>query len=374
MWVEKLEVSGWRNHPRSEISCGPGVSLLVGPNGQGKTNLVEALYYLATLGSHRVSSNSALISDQEDSATIYAGFRHDIRSVSVGVTLKRKGASEAVINGAKAKVADVPRWASVVMFAPEDIGIVRGEPTARRSFMDQLVVSASPSMAAVYQDFDRALKQRNALLKNLRGRPGSDHESTLSVWNEKFVSLGSEIVAQRARYLRDVMPLVTERYLALAERDIVAHRYAASLGVHDLDFDYSDAGAVQEVFRSAIGARAQEEIERGQSLVGPQRDDVELTISTKPARTHASQGETWSLALSLRLATAAWLRRERSSGDPIIVLDDVFAELDAKRRERLVGLVSGYQQIIVTSAVEEDLPVMLVEDIFDVAQGTVVKR
>jgi DNA replication and repair protein RecF len=374
VWLEKLDVSGWRNHSHSYVSCVPGTTLLIGSNGQGKTNLVEALYFLATLGSHRVSSNGVLIGDGGDSATIYAELRHDARAVSVGVTLRRKGPMDALVNGAKAKPSDLPRWVSVVMFAPEDITIVRGEPSARRSFMDHLVISSSPSMSGVYQDFDRVLKQRNSLLKSLRARRASAESSTLEVWNEKFVSLGAQIVAHRARYLREVIPLATEHYGTLAEADSVAYKYLPSFLEAGAELDYGDTNEVYTALVDAVIRRAADEIERGQTLVGPQRDDVEFTISTKPARTHASQGETWSLALSLRLATAAWLKQERSSGDPIIVLDDVFAELDARRRERLVGLVTGYQQIIVTSAVEEDVPAELAGAVFDVRNGVVAPR
>lgn len=373
MWVERLEVSGWRNHESSGLSLTPGITILVGANGQGKTNLVEGLYFLATLGSHRVSTPAALIRDGAESATLYADLRHDDRVVSVGLTLKRRGASEAVVNGAKAKPSALPYWASVVMFAPEDMGIVRGEPGARRGFMDQLVVSGSPAMAATYQDFDRVLRQRNSLLKTLKTARGTADHSTLDVWDEKFISLGAAIITQRCRHLDAVMPLVAEHYSALADHDVVSYRYVSAIGSNET-VDFLDGARVHEALTNELRARRADEIDRGQTLVGPQRDDVDLLISGKPARTHASQGEGWSLALSLRLATAAWLRNTRSSGDPVIILDDVFAELDARRRERLVALVSGYQQILVTTAVEEDLPSQLTGVVHDVAGGVVRAR
>ena len=374
MWVEKLDIQGWRNHQNSTLVFSPGTTLFIGPNGQGKTNIVESLYYLGTLGSHRVSTSSALIGDSSDTATIYADLRHGDRTVSVGITLKRKGSTDAVINGAKAKPSDIPHWVSVVMFAPEDIAIVRGEPSARRQFMDQLVVSASPSMSAVYQDFERVLKQRNSLLKSLRSTRGSADSSTLEVWNEKFVALSTTIVTQRNRYLSDVMPLVSSHYSTLANDDVVGYRYLPSFASCGPDGDYHNDEEVSWALAQEIASRRSDEVDRGQTLVGPQRDDVELSIATKPARTHASQGETWSLALSLRLATAAWLRQERSSGDPIIVLDDVFAELDAHRRSKLVSLVADYQQILITSAVEEDVPAALTGVVCDVRSGVVTPR
>ena len=373
MWVEKLEITGWRNHAHSSLNFAPGTTVLVGPNGQGKTNIVEALLYLATLGSHRVSSTQPLITDGEESATIYADLRHDQRSVGVGLTLKRKGSSDAQVNGVKAKASDIPHWVSVVMFAPEDTAIVRGEPGDRRAFMDQLVISASPSMAAIYQDFERVIKQRNSLLKSLKLASSRD-TSTLSVWNDKFIELATQIVVTRQRYLREVMPLATQNYAQLAADDVLDFRYVPSFFSASEDADFAEPAVVAGLLAEGIASKAKEEIERGVTLVGPHRDDVEFMISGKLGRTHASQGETWSLALSLRLGTAQWLRQERTSGDPIIVLDDVFSELDKSRRERLVGLVGDYSQIIVTAAVEEDLPSELGGTLVDVKAGVVSPR
>jgi len=373
VWVEKLEITGWRNHAHSSLTLAPGTTVLVGPNGQGKTNIVEALLYLATLGSHRVSSTQPLINDGEQAATIYADLRHDQRSVGVGLTLKRKGSTDAQVNGVKAKTSDIPHWVSVVMFAPEDTAIVRGEPGDRRAFMDQLVISASPSMAAIYQDFDRVVKQRNSLLKSLRLTSSSD-TSTLSVWNDKFVELAAQIIIARHRYLGEVMPLATKNYALLAGDDVLDFRYVPSVVVESVTADLADPVVVAELLTQGIAHKAREEIDRGISLVGPHRDDVEFMISGKLARTHASQGETWSLALSLRLGTAQWLRHERASGDPIIILDDVFSELDKSRRARLVGLVADYSQIIVTAAVEEDLPSGLGGTLVDVTAGVVSPR
>ena len=373
MWVEKLEITGWRNHSLSSLNLSPGTTILVGPNGQGKTNIVEALLYLATLGSHRVSSTQPLIKDGESSATIYADLRHGQRSVGVGITLKRKGSTDAHVNGVKAKASDIPHWVSVVMFAPEDTAIVRGEPGDRRAFMDQLVISASPSMSAIYQDFERVVKQRNSLLKSLR--LASSHDtSTLSVWNDKFIELATQIIVGRQRYLREVMPLATENYALLAGDDVLDFRYVPSVTAPSEDVDLVDPGVVTSLLAEGLASKAREEIERGMSLVGPHRDDVEFMISGKLGRTHASQGETWSLALSLRLGIAQWLRAERASGDPIIVLDDVFSELDKSRRERLVGLVGDYSQIIVTAAVEEDLPSDLGGTLIDLKGGVVSPR
>lgn len=374
MWVQGLEVNQWRNHSHSAISCEPGVTLFIGPNGQGKTNMVEALYYLSTLSSHRVSNNQALIQDDQDDATIVANLQHDSRSVSVGLTLKRKGTSEAVVNQSKAKASDIPQWVSAVLFAPEDVAIIRGEPGGRRGFMDQLVTNASSVMAGVYQDFDRVLRQRNSLLKSLRSSNKPSDQSTLDVWDDKFVRLASRVMVERHRYLRAVMPFVTDYYSHLAGGDQVSFSYPPSSGKSIPGLQEGDLEAVVAQFREDLGNKRREEIDRGITLLGPQRDDLELTISGASARTHASQGETWSLALGLRLATAQWLRQEKSSGDPIIILDDVFAELDASRRQKLLGLVGDYDQLLVTSAVEEDLPDGLAGAIYDVSGGRVTQR
>lgn len=374
MWVSELDIRQWRNHAQSTVRCEQGITLFIGPNGQGKTNMVEALYFLSTLSSHRVATQQALVQDGCDEATVFATLRHDQRTVSVGLTLKRKGASQAVINQSKAKASNIPQWVSAVMFAPEDSALVRGEPGGRRSFMDSLVMGSSPMMASVYQDFDRVLRQRNSLLKSLRATGKTTEMAALDVWNNKFIGLATKVMIERHRYLRAVMPFVTQHYSHLAGGDLVGFTYVPSSRAVFEGLEDDDAPSVEEQFQEDLTARRYDEIDRGITLVGPQRDDLDLTISGKPARTHASQGETWSLALGLRLATAQWLRQERSSGDPIIILDDVFAELDASRRHKLVALVADYTQLLVTSAVEEDLPAGLDGAVYDVIGGSVKKR
>lgn len=372
MWISELTLTRWRNHEQTQVSFQPGVTLFVGPNGQGKTNLLEAMRYLATLGSHRVTGSAALIGDNHPAATIFATLRHEARDVSVGLTVKRQGSSEATVSGNKAKVSEVPRWVSAVLFAPEDVSIIRGEPGFRRAFVDELVISTSPSMAAVYQDFERVLKQRNSLLKSLRSSGGRADLSTLEVWNSNFVALAADIAQARMSHLSSIMPMVNDNYGHLAGGHSVSASYLPKGYV--LGEPSPSRADIALLIDEALVQHRSEELDRGLSLIGPQRDDVELLIAGKPARSHASQGETWSLALALRLATAAWLRQERPSGDPIIMLDDVFAELDAQRRARLVEIIRDYQQIVITSAVEEDVPSELTGQIFDVSQGVVSPR
>jgi len=372
VWLTHLDLTQWRNHGDTHLDFERGVTTFIGPNGQGKTNIVEAVRYLATLGSHRVGGTQALIGDGHDQATVHANLQHAERVVSVGLTLKRQGSSEALINGNKAKVSEIPGWVSMVMFAPEDISIVRGDPSTRRQFMDDLVISGSARMGGVFQDFDKVLKQRNTLLKSLKGNAAASSLGTLDVWDERFANLGAQIIVARQAYLHHIAPLVTLQYQHLAISDDVRVDYVSSVG------DLGPVGSHQQEIAGALLAGVQgkrsEEIDRGMTLVGPHRDDMDLFISGRLARTHASQGETWSLALALRLATALWLRRELSSGDPIIILDDVFSELDSTRRQKLVGLVADYEQLLVTSAVEEDLPEELGGTVCDVAHGVVTSR
>ncbi|HAA78871.1 MAG TPA: DNA replication/repair protein RecF [Microbacteriaceae bacterium] len=372
VWIRELALTRWRNHKETRVSLQPGVSLFVGPNGQGKTNILEAIGYLSTLASHRVNGAQALICDTHDDATIFGTLSHQSRDVTVGLTLKRRGASAATVSGNTAKVSEVPRWVSAVLFAPEDSAIVRGEPGFRRAFLDHLVISGSPSMAAVYQDFDRVLKQRNSLLKSLRKNGPRGELSTLDVWDESFISLSAEIVDQRMEHLLGILPLVNSNYATIAGGDEVQATYIPK--GYSLPSDRVERLEIKSALTAALALHRKDEIDRGMSLIGPQRDDLELLISQRPARSHASQGETWSLALSLRLATATWLKQERPSGDPIIMLDDVFAELDAKRRGHLVEMISGYEQILITSAVEEDVPQSLRGQVFDVAGGVVTPR
>ena len=370
MWISQLDLTQWRNHETTRLLCPVGVTVLVGPNGQGKTNIVEAIRYLATLGSHRVAATGPLIRDGADSATVYGHLHHGDREVAAGITLKRHGSNDATVNGNRVKVSEIPRWVSTVMFAPEDAAIVRGEPTFRRAFMDELVLSGSPSMAAVFSDFDRLVKQRNSLLKSLRAASRSADLSTLDAWTESFAQAAATIVAERVRYLRDVIPLVAKHYDNLAGGDQIAATYMPKGYVLE---DTSREFITQSIVEALATVR-QDELDRGMTLIGPHRDDVGLTVEGKPARTHASQGETWSLALSLRLGMAAWIRENRPSGDPIMILDDVFAELDAMRREKLVGAITGYEQLIITTAVEEDLPPGLEGHRLDVREGVVTPR
>ncbi|WP_067196094.1 DNA replication/repair protein RecF [Microbacterium sp. XT11] len=380
MIVEHLSLVDFRNYATAELALHRGPNVLVGRNGQGKTNLAEAIVFLATLGSHRVSSDAPMVRDGQDHAIIRARLSHGERKVLIEVQLNRQGSNKARINGSPSKTSELPRYAHVVLFAPEDLQIVRGDPSARRRFADQLLIQRTPRMAAVIADYDRVLKQRTALLKSARARGiRGDALSTLDVWDDKLVSLGSEIIAARQRLAADLQQPMTDAYAAIAGAD---HRPELewALSVRGGDPEEGDdiaAGAasdrenIAELFRSALTAKRTQELERGLTLTGPHRDDLLLRVRGLPVKGYASHGESWSVALSLRLASAELLRSESPAGDPVLILDDVFAELDADRRQRLAGLTAEYEQVVVTAAVEEDIPEALHRHVVRITAGTI---
>lgn len=379
MIVEQLSLVDFRNYAAAELTLAPGANVFVGRNGQGKTNLAEAIGYFATLGSHRVSQDAPMVRDGADAAFVRARLAHGERRVQLEAQLNRSGSNKARVNGSPVRTSELPRYAQVVLFAPEDLQIVRGDPSARRRFADQLLIQRAPRLSGVLADYDRVLKQRNALLKSARARGvRGEGLSTLEVWDDKLVSLGTEVIRARLRLAAELAGPLTTAYAAIAGAD---HRpqltWALSVGGSDPEEDDSpadagaaDASAIEQLFRTALAERRSAELDRGITLVGPHRDDLVLRIRDLPVKGYASHGESWSVALSLRLASAELLRAESSLGDPIVILDDVFAELDTDRRARLAGIVSDYQQVIVTAAVAEDVPIELRARTVRVEAGT----
>jgi DNA replication and repair protein RecF len=366
--VAHLSLTDFRNYESAELQLTPGPNLFVGSNGQGKTNLVESLGYLSTLGSHRVSTDHAMIRTGCDSAIIRARLSNGEQSVLAEVQINRVGANRAQINRSAIKTRELPRYFSSVLFAPEDLALVRGEPSGRRRFMDELLVLRAPRMSGVIADYDRVLRQRNSLLKSARASGVRGNLSTLDIWDERLVEFGSEIIEARADLVDELAPEVELAYAAIAGRE-----HAASLArqlsilssvTDDLDEPVVDslrrdrltAEETTEAFRAALIRVRRAELDRGITLAGPHRDDLVLTLNDLPARGYASHGESWSFALSLKLASAAVLRRESSSGDPVLILDDVFAELDESRRDRLADAVDGFEQVLITAAVGGDVP------------------
>lgn len=386
MRVIHLSLTDFRNYESAELDLVPGPNLFVGSNGQGKTNLVEALGYLSTLGSHRVSVDHAMIRSGMDAAIIRARLEHNERSVLAEVQLNRTGANRAQVNRSAIKTRELPRYFSSVLFAPEDLALVRGEPSGRRKFLDELLILRTPRMSGVIADYERVLKQRNSLLKSARasGVRGTQL-STLDIWDERLVALGSEIIEARGALIEELSPEVAIAYGAIAgaEHSASLASYLSILSKSADDAGPSDADTavrsdrmtteqVADEFRIALERLRRSELDRGITLVGPHRDDLVLTLNDLPARGYASHGESWSFALALKLASAAVLRRESAAGDPVLILDDVFAELDESRRARLAHAVDGFEQVLITAAVRGDVPDQLAAHVVNISEGHIV--
>jgi DNA replication and repair protein RecF len=376
--VEQVSLADFRNYVRADVSFAAGPTVLVGRNGQGKTNLAEAIVYLSAVGSHRVSSDAPLVREGADAAIVRARLAHGERRVQLEVQINRQGSNRARANGASIRSAELARYAQVVLFAPEDLQIVRGDPSARRRFADALLVQRSPRTAAVLADYDRVLRQRNALLKSARARGvRGDALATLDVWDDKLCALGTEIVDARRLLADELAQPLAGAYAAIAGADHDPRLdWALSIRSADPEADPAsapgdDATPTADRFRAALAAARTAELERGVTLVGPHRDDLVVRIKGLPVRGYASHGESWSTALALRLASAELLRARSALGDPVLVLDDVFAELDADRRSRLAAVAASYEQTIVTAAVEEDVPAALRARTVRIEAGTI---
>ena len=387
MLVKHLALANFRNYSTADVAFSPGVNLLVGPNGQGKTNLVEAIRFMSTLSSHRVAGYLPLIRNAQpevDQAIIRVLANHDGRDALLELELNRSTPNRARINKATApRVRDVLGYVNTVTFAPEDLDIVKKDPSNRRAFIDELLVQVSPRFAGVFSDYDRVLKQRNTLLRTARqtGAKGTSL-STLDAWDESLIKFGSEIVAARIALVERMRPLLTEAYqaIAIANNEPQILMKSSLLGDVVAEEDDSDSlehiensneSEVEQLFRSKLAQIRSRELERGITMVGPHRDDLVLMLSDLPAKGYASHGESWSFALALRLASIDLLRAETRSGDPVLILDDVFAELDAGRRARLAELVANNEQVLITAAVGEDVPDELRAKVFNVFAGEV---
>jgi DNA replication and repair protein RecF len=371
VYVRQLELIDFRNYPRVVVDFEPGPCVLVGANGQGKTNLLEALGYVATLGSHRVATDAPLVRVGAPRAVVRTAVVNDSRELLVELQIEPGKANRARLGRSPlTRVRDVLGALRLVLFAPEDLALVRGEPTERRRYLDELLTLRQPRFAGVRADYDRVLKQRNALLRTAylsrRGGTGAGDLSTLDVWDVHLARHGAELLAGRLDLCAALAPLVASAYEAV------------SAGSGDAVITYSrswadgDPVAVDELdgrLRAAMTESRAAEIDRGMTLVGPHRDDMTLTLGDVPAKGYASHGESWSYALALKLAAYDLLR---SGGiEPVLALDDVFAELDTGRRERLAELVRGASQTLVTCAVEADVPAGLRGSRYEVGSGGV---
>jgi DNA replication and repair protein RecF len=401
VYLSRLALTDFRSYAAADLALEPRVSVFLGANGEGKTNLVEAAAYLATLGSHRVAADAPLVRRGAERAVLRAVVVSGGTSSLVEIEINPGRANRARLNR-----SPVPRPRQVlgvlrtVLFAPEDLALVKGDPEGRRRFLDDLLVTSAPRYGAVRSDYERVLRQRTALLKSLRGRPaarmfagasrhagaaqedggarqggeGGSAPRMLEVWDDQLATLGAELLAGRIGLTTALRPLVAKAYQAVSgsgDGASIAYRQSAAASQEGAGEPPADRGALAVALREALGRVRAEELERGVCLVGPHRDDLELRIRDLPARGYASQGESWSMALALRLASYELLRA--AGDDPVLLLDDVFAELDTGRRERLATLVAGAEQVIVTAAVPGDVPSGLAGARFDVAGGTVTR-
>ncbi|MCW4601801.1 DNA replication/repair protein RecF [Janibacter hoylei] len=398
MHVRHLSIGDFRSYPSAELALEPGVSTLVGPNGQGKTNLVEAIGYVASLSSHRVATDQPLVRFGADRAIVRCAVVRDGRESLVELEITPGKANRAKLNRSPLpRTRDVLGTLRTVLFAPEDLALVKGDPGERRRFLDDLLVQRQPRWAGVRSDYDKILKQRGALLKSaaslLGGRRGRGRRSasvpegvdpraaaeeavrTLDIWDDHLATVGSQLLYARLRLLRDLVPHLQEAYREVSANQSEATAvYRSSL--HDAAAEAIAGGAVPEpdelrtMLLETLAERRSQEIERGVNLVGPHRDDLVLGLGEMPAKGYASHGESWSFALGLRLAAYHLLRHDLGD-DPVLVLDDVFAELDSGRRERLAAMIADCEQVLITAAVPEDVPEGLAGRTYAVSLGEV---
>ncbi|WP_408897513.1 DNA replication/repair protein RecF [Nocardioides sp. R1-1] len=372
MHVARLSLHDFRSYADVDVELEPGVTAFVGRNGQGKTNLVEAVDYLSRLSSHRVATDAPLIRAGAEQAVIRAAVVREGRTAVLEVELNPGRANRARINRSPlSRVRELAGIVRTVVFSPEDLALVKGDPGGRRRFLDDLLVLRTPRYAGVIADHERVLRQRNTLLKTLYAARGSSRDAalaTLAVWDDHLVATGTELLAARLALTADLAPYVGKAYEAVAR--------GASRDDARISYEATVPEPTAEAFRAELERRQGDEIGRGVTLVGPHRDDLLLTLGPGddqrlPVRGYASHGESWSFALALRLASYDLLRAD--GDDPILILDDVFAELDTERRVQLAGLVAGAEQVLVTAAVAADVPAELAGMTFQVAAGEVTR-
>ncbi|MFB4276234.1 MULTISPECIES: DNA replication/repair protein RecF [unclassified Nonomuraea] len=412
MHVAHLSLTDFRSYASVELGLEPGVTAFVGPNGQGKTNLVEALGYVATHSSHRVASDAPLVRQGAARAIVRCAVQRDDRRALIELEINPGRANRARLNRSPVpRARDVVGLLRTVLFAPEDLSLSKGDPSERRRFLDDLLVARTPRFAGVRADYDRVLKQRGALLRTAaQARRGArsprrqesdsgfasagagDVLSTLEVWDAHLARHGAELLRARLELIEALRPLVAGAYAALAPASApatLAYRSTLSTGGDAAEgesegevpgergsFDTqtlsTDLGkTLEERLRERLLEVRPAELERGVTLVGPHRDDLILGLGDLPARGYASHGESWSFALALRLAAYDLLRAD--GGDPVLILDDVFAELDSQRRRRLAEIVAPAEQVLITAAVPDDVPQELAGGRFDVAEGSVTR-
>lgn len=368
MHVAHLSLVDFRSYPAVELELGPGITVFVGRNGQGKTNLVEAVGYLASHNSHRVPHDAPLIRTGAERAIIRGDIVHEGRHALIELEINPGKSNRARLNRAPVtRPRDVLGLLRTVLFAPEDLALVKGDPDTRRRFLDDLLVARTPRLAGVRADYDRVLRQRNTLLKTAgQATRAGGSLAALDAWDTHLAQLGGQLLAARLSLIDQLRAPMQKAYVQVAAGDAdvtVDYKSSTPLG------DSASATELGTALADALAERREEELRRGVSLVGPHRDDLVIGLNGLPAKGYASHGESWSLALSLRLASYDLMCED--GGEPVLILDDVFAELDSGRRSRLAGIVARAEQVLVTAAVDGDVPVELTGVRFDVKQGEV---
>jgi DNA replication and repair protein RecF len=366
MKVTSIELTGWRNYEAQKVTLTSSPSVFVGKNGQGKTNLVEAIVYAALGRSHRTHLDSTLVKAGNDSAVVRMRVENNGRKIDIDLAVTASGNNTLRINGNVAKKREVARMFPLVVFAPEDLSLVRGEPASRRQFLDDVVHEISAEGTTDLAEYDRILRQRNSLLKSIRSLHGSSEISTLETWTEALIDTGARVMIQRRRIVAQLGRSVETHYGAIAGNDDRAQlTLGESIGENTSDEEITDS------LRALFHVKQRDEIERGTTLVGPHRDDLILGLNGLPARTHSSQGEAWSFALALRLAMKDVVTVHSIAGDPVVILDDVFAELDEGRRNRLGDHLVGIEHLIVTAADDSTIPATVGGERFRVDEGVI---
>lgn len=358
MYVRRLALRDFRSWAQVDLDLEPGRTVFVGRNGFGKTNLLEALWYSTTLGSHRVGTDAPLIRAGADRAVISTIVVNEGRECAVDLEIAAGRANKARLNRSPVRsTREVVGVLRAVLFAPEDLALVRGDPAERRRYLDDLAAVRRPTIAGVRADYDKVLRQRTALLKSLSGarfRGDQGALDTLEVWDSRLAEHGAALMAARIGLVNQLAPEVEKAYQLLAPESraaAIGYRASSEAVVAPVG---DDQQALQAALLEALAARRSAELERGVCLVGPHRDDLELRLGDQPAKGFASHGESWSFAVALRLAAYELLRTDGS--DPVLLLDDVFAELDTKRRRALATVAESAEQVLVTAAVPEDIP------------------
>ena len=360
MFVSHLSLTDFRSYPQLELPINPGQNIFIGENGEGKTNIIEAIMYLALLSSHRISSDQPLVRLGSERAYVRAKVESEERSTLIELEINANKANRAKVNQNPVRSQrELLGIVKTICFSPEDLDLVRGDPSERRSFLDQLLIQRSPRLAGVITDFERALKQRNSLLKSRAP------QSSLEPWNEHLANFGGELIAGRLSLISDLEPVFQEAYKNLSEKKMASLGYKSSIQNPTTKKEENR----ENILKTILEVSSQER-ERGVSLVGPHRDDLLLNLGDHPVKGYASHGESWSIALALRLASYQLFIND---GDkPILILDDVFSELDENRRERLLAISNTAQQTLITVAVENDLPKSITGARFKVTSGKVV--